>query len=227
MKTNLEDLSGHYIICAYGRVGRAVAREFESDGVPFVVVDPDDDLVGRLEADGVAYLIADPIHEATLRKVRVEQAIGLVCAADSDATNVYISMAAKAQNPELFIVARASDRESPDHLHRAGANRVISPHVSSGRHMASLALRPRVVDYLDIADPGQSSIRIEEVRIESGSPFAGITIAEVCTDAIPLMVRHSDGVMHSSPSGSELLDVGDILIMVRRPGGSLPELDDD
>lgn len=221
MQRRIEELQDHFIICAYGRVGRAVAREFESDGVPFVVIDPDDSVIERLEADGVLHVLEDPTNEATLRKAGIEKARGLICAVDSDATNVYIIMTARAINPNLFVVARASERESPDHLYRAGANRVISPYVSSGRHMALLSLRPRVVDYLDIAGLGERAVRIEEVRIEAGSPFAGATVAELCVDSIPLLVRHGDGVLHPAPGGAERLEVGDVLVLVREPNDNL------
>ncbi len=39
MRRRLEELRGHYIVCAYDRVGLAIARELEAEGVPFVVVD--------------------------------------------------------------------------------------------------------------------------------------------------------------------------------------------
>lgn len=215
MQRKIDDLRDHYVICAYGRVGRAVAREFESEGVPFVVIDPNESVVEQMGNDGVLHLSDDPIHEGVLRTAGVQRARGLICAVDSDASNVYIAMAARSLNPDLFIVARASDPHSPDHLYRAGADRVISPYVSSGRHMALLSLRPRVVDYLDIAGLGQRSVRLEEVKIESGSPFAGSTVAEVCIDSIPLLVRHGDGVLHPAPSGAERLEVGDVLVLAR------------
>lgn len=215
MQRRIVDLHDHFIICAYGRVGRAVAREFESEGVPFVVVDPAEAVMERMANDGVLHLIEDPTNEATLLSAGVQRARGLITAVDSDSTNVYITMAARALNPDLFIVARASERDSPEHLYRAGANRVISPYVSSGRHMALLSLRPRVVDYLDIAGLGETAMRIEEVRIEAGSPFVGATVAEVCVDSMPLLVRHGDGPLHLAPSGAERLEIGDVLVVVR------------
>jgi voltage-gated potassium channel len=222
MQSRIDRLEDHFIICAYGRVGRAVAREFESDGVPFVVVDPNEAVADRLVNDGVIHLAGDPTNEATLLAAGVKIARGLITAVDSDATNVYITMAARALNPDLFIVARASERDSPDHLYRAGANRVISPYVSSGRHMALLSLRPRVIDYLDIAGLGEKAMRIEEVRIESGSPFSGATVAELCVDSIPLLLRKGRGDTQPTPTGSERLEVGDVLVLVREQESSRP-----
>ena len=217
MQKKIAGLKDHFIVCAYGRVGRAVAREFESEGVPFVVLDTKVELEELLRADGVLYAIADPTQEAVLRGAGVEGARGLICAVDSDAANVYITLTARSINPKLFIVARASDPDSPERLYRAGADRVISPYVSSGRHMALLGLRPRIVDYLDIAGLGEKKVRLEEVLIEAGSPFAGATVSEVCGEAIPLLIRRNVGHLVPRPEGSEELEAGDLLVLVGEP----------
>ena len=218
MQNRINALGGHFIVCAYGRVGRAVAREFESEGTPFVVLDTKAELESLMISDGVLYAIADPTQESVLRAAGVERARGLICAVDSDADNVYITMTARAMNPTLFIVARASDPDSPERLYRAGADRVISPYVSSGRHMALLGLRPRVVDYLDIAGLGEKKVRLEEILIEEGSPFVGSTVAQVCgDDAIPLLIRRNVGHLIPRPEGPEELEAGDLLVVVGEP----------
>jgi voltage-gated potassium channel len=217
MDKRMSDLKDHFIVCAYGRVGRAVAREFESEGVPFVTIDAKQEVEELMRADGVPYLVADPSQESVLRRAGVENARGLVCAVDSDAANVYITLTARSINAGLFIVARASDLDSPERLYRAGADRVISPYVSSGRHMALLGLRPRVVDYLDIAGLGETVVRLEEVLIEPGSPFVGSTVAQVCGEAIPLLIRRNVGHVVPRPEGQEELEAGDLLVVVGEP----------
>lgn len=217
MQKSIADLTQHYILCAYGRVGRAVAREFESEGIPFVVIDSMEEVVEQMQTDGVLHIRADPTQETVLRQAGVQRARGLICAVDSDAANVYITLTARAINPNLFIVARASDPDSPEHLYRAGADRVISPYVSSGRHMALLSLRPRVVDYLDIVGLGEKKVRLEEVLIEAGSPFAGASVADVCGEAIPLLVRRIDGALEPNPDRRERVEAGDLLVVVGEP----------
>src|SRR5919108_2428461 len=87
MQNKISDLSDHFIVCAYGRVGRAVAREFESEGVRFVIIDSKTELEDLMRTDGVLYLIADPTREQILRRAGIERARGLICAVDSDAAN--------------------------------------------------------------------------------------------------------------------------------------------
>ncbi len=91
VRKRVAKLTDHFIVCAYGRVGRAVVEELQRNNVPVMVLDIDATLEARLQEDGVAYAIADPSEEGVLREVGVDRARGLVCAVDSDEINVYIT----------------------------------------------------------------------------------------------------------------------------------------
>ena len=169
MRRRLDELHGHFIVCAYGRVGRAIAAELEAESVPFVVVDSKAELEPELERDGQCYLVGDASDEAVLRKAGIDRARGLICAVDSDAENVFITIVARSLSPSLLIVARAARQQSADRLRRAGATHVVSPYVTSGRRMANLALRPHVVEFFDLAGAGQPGPRLEELAITEGS----------------------------------------------------------
>lgn len=215
MERRIDRIDKHFVVCAYGRVGRTVAREFEAEGTRFVVVEPLEEMENQMVNDGVLYLLGDPTSESVLTRAGIERARGLVCAMDSDAKNVYITLAARSLNPDIFIVARASEAVSADRLYRAGANRVISPYVSSGRHMALLALRPRVVDYFDLGleEKERPSVRLEEILIEPGSQLIGRSLEEVCEQTIPLAIRR-DAQLVPNPDLQLRLAAGDLLILV-------------
>jgi voltage-gated potassium channel len=214
MQRRIDDLTGHFIVCAYGRVGRAVARELEAEGATFVVVDPDERLLERMRDDGVPYLIDDPTHEAVLRNAGVDRARGLVCAVDSDATNVYIALVARALNPDLFIVARASEPGSDQRLLHAGANRVVSPFVSSGRHMALVAMRPNAEDVVALETSGRASMALEEVRVEPGSALDGVSIGQGLGSTPVLAIRHMGGQITPNPGADVQLRHGDLVLLL-------------
>lgn len=217
MDKRIDDLRDHFIICAYGRVGRTAARELEAEGVAFVVIDRLEELESQMQSDGVLYMIGDPTAEGILQLAGIERARALITAVDSDADNVYITLTARSLNPEVFIVARASEPKSPERLYRAGADRVISPYVSSGRHMAMLALRPRVVDYLEITGRDETPLRLEELLVEEGSPLIGKTVADVGGDAHPVVLRRADGKVLPNPVGSEEVRAGDLIVLLGAP----------
>jgi voltage-gated potassium channel len=151
MRKRLDSLQAHYVVCAYGRVGRAAVAELRTEGVPVLVVEPKPELAELLEEHGVSHLPADPTEETALQQAGIQRARGLLCAMDSDAANVFITLTARALNPALTIVARAANPASVDKLLRAGADHVVSPYDVSGRHMGVLALHPAIVDFLDMA----------------------------------------------------------------------------
>ena len=214
MQRRIDALTGHFIVCAYGRVGRAVARELDAEGATFVVVDPDERLVERMRSDGVAYIIDDPSHEPVLRAAGADRARGLVCAVDSDATNVYIALMARSLNPDLFIVSRASEPGSDQRLLRAGANRVVSPYVSSGRHMALVAMRPSADDVVELESAAGASMALEEVRVAPGSALEGASVGQALGATPVLAIRHPGGQITPNPPASHRLRPGDLVLLL-------------
>src|SRR5918992_1800013 len=218
MAKRIEGFKEHFIVCAYGRVGRAAVRELQAAGVDLVVIDPKEELQGQMERDGVPFMMDDPSLEPVLRRARVEAARGLICAVDSDATNVFITLAARSLNPDLFIVARASEPDSYDRLKRAGADRVVSPYVSSGRHMVRMALDPTIVDLLSEEADDRGSIDVEERRIETPSKLIGMTVGK---SNVPILaIRRSDGNVEPSPDPNLVLEEGDVVLVFRGSAGS-------
>lgn len=219
MTKRIDGLEGHFIVCAFGRVGRAAVDELRRAGVDLVVIDPKAELRERMEREGVLFMIDDPSLEPVLRRARVEVARGLICAVDSDATNVFITLAARSINPDLFIVARASEPGSYERLVRAGADRVVSPYVSSGRHMVLMALDPTIVDLFSEADDDRGSIDVEERRLETPSMLIGSTVGE---STVPILaVRRSDGRVEPAPDPTRVLEEGDVVLLLR--GNAEPE----
>jgi voltage-gated potassium channel len=214
MQRRVDALKDHFVICAYGRVGRTAARELEAEGVPFVVVDRLEELEEKMTQDGVLHIIGDPTSEPVLKTAGIERARALICAMDSDAANVYVTLTARSLKPDIFIVARSSEALAAERLYKAGADRVISPYVSSGRHMAVQALRPRVLDYLEVGLKDDIGLRLEELQIEATSPLVGRTLTEVCGKAIPLAVRHSSGEVVAHPDADHRLEPGDLLVLL-------------
>lgn len=214
MERRIDALRDHYVICAYGRVGRAAAEELQQQGVPFVVVEPLAELVPLMDEHGIPFMSADPTQEAVLKHAGIDRAKGLVCAVDSDAINVYITLTARVLNPKLSIVSRASSPESVDQLQRAGADRVVSPYVLSGKRMAFLALQPSVVEFFDMVTVAPN-LRLEEVVIRPGSPLDGRTIGEAY-EAYPevkiLAVKKIGADLIASPATDVQLAASDLVV---------------
>ena len=216
MRQRIDGLRGHYIVCAFGRVGRSAVADLTGEGAEVVVVEVDPTKEDELAAAGVPYIIDDPTREEVLERAGIARAKGLLCAVDSDATNVYITLLARARNPDLFIIARASSPESVDALKRAGSDRVVSPYRLSGTRMAALALRPAMLEFVDMVSVAPD-LRIEELVVSTRSPLVGAAVREACAPyegVMILAVRSPDGQLLVPPRADTVLAAQDLLIIV-------------
>lgn len=220
MRTEINKLNGHYVLCGFGRVGRQVAREFASEGVPFVVIDNDPQKIEECLAEGYLAILGEASDDAVLEDTRVRHAKGLVAAVDSDADNVFVVLSARKINPSLHIVARASSDESAAKLEMAGADRTLSPYAVGGRRLASLATQPLIVDFLDIVTRGEKGIefRLEEFGVPRESPLANHSIGQLQigekTGAMVLAIRTLEGRFDTTPSAQDTINTGDTLIVL-------------
>lgn len=214
MSKRIEDLNGHYIVCGYGRVGRTVADALRTEGCSFVVIDRSEDRSGELADAGVLFLTGDATERDDLVKAGIDDARSLISAVDDDAENIFITMVARDLKRDLWIVARASQENTIARLRTAGANRVYSPFVTAGREMATAAVNPGVVDFIEVKMEGLPSLRVEEFEVESGSHLVGRRLSEVKQDAHALAVRRRDGSVLAPPPEELELGVGDVLVLL-------------
>jgi voltage-gated potassium channel len=218
MKEKIAKLKGHIIVCGYGRVGREVARVFQEEKIPFVVIDHDKEATAKATEDGYLFLVGNATSDDILREAGILHARGLVAATGSDADNVFITLSARELRRDIFITARAGAHESEAKLKRAGADRTIYPHVLGGRRLAMLALRPLVVDFVDTAleSRGQELV-LENIGVGPGSPVAGKTVREgrsCSSGAVILAVKKKGGGLLTSLSDDTPLELGDELVVV-------------
>jgi voltage-gated potassium channel len=214
----MESLSDHYIICGFSRTGRQIAKEFQTEGVSFVIVDTETESVRVAQNEGYIIYQGDATLDETLLRVGIERAACIVAALPSDAENLYILLSAKTLNPGIRAIARASTEEAVKKLKRAGADAVVSPYITGGKRMAAAALRPRVMDFVDgILDGADRRLYMEELLIDpSICPLVGQTLEKARlrshSGALVLAIRRSDGTLIGGPTGDTILMSGDLLI---------------
>jgi len=126
----LDVLENHYIVTGYGDLTEPVLEHLEGDAV-VVVRDAED--AKRLRDQGHEVVTADPSDEGPLTRVRIERARAMVVATNDDAEDAMAILTARELNPDLRIVAAATDRENVRTLKRAGADAVVSPSVLGGQ----------------------------------------------------------------------------------------------
>ena len=231
MKRQISAMRGHTVVCGYGRVGRHAAAELAGQKRMYVVVDSDPEVVERARGEGCAAILGDATEDHILRAAGVERAACLLIASASDAVNVFITLTARAFNPRLMIVVRASEDSTEAKLIKAGADHVIAPETIGGKRMAALAVRPDAAGLMDnLIGSHDDSGWIEQTRVERGSSLAGRRIMDAHiyteTGATVLAIRRRDGRTILNPAKDEYIREGDVLISVgaRDAIGHLEEL---
>ena len=141
MEKQIARMSGHHIICGFGRVGSRVAEELLAAGQQFVVVDSNAEALSRAEEQEFARIPGNGEEDDVLAEAGIERASALVAWVDDDAANTFIVLTAKGLRPDIRVVARASNASTAAKLIRAGADRVVSPYEIAGERIASELLR--------------------------------------------------------------------------------------
>ncbi len=217
MESRLEKLSGHLVVCGFGRMGRLVAEEFASAGLPFVVIDREAKVFeGYAIPEGIP-LVGDATADEVLRQAGVERARALVTAAASDADNLFITLSARLLNDKLLIVARAEGEGAELKLRRAGATRVVTPYTIGGHRVAQAVLRPNAMDFIELATrTGHLELQIEEVAVRPGSALVGRSIkaSPIRSELgiIIVAIKKPEGRMAFNPAPETALEAGDLLI---------------
>jgi len=220
----INELSGHYIICGYGRVGERLAEDLHREGRPVVIVDLAEEVISTVIEDDYLYVKGNAEEEDTLRAAGIDRARGLVLTLPEDSSNVFVALTAREMNPDLFILARTVDHDNRSKLLNAGADKVIAPAEVGADRMAQVVLRPHADEFMEhVLHTSALSRQIDEVPVHEHAPLAGQTLAESNFrqqfEAIVIGIIDADtGAMTFNPSPSEQIDAGDILIVLGETG---------
>jgi len=220
MQNKINKLTGHYIVCGYGRMGTHICEELTHEDVPFVVIENNPANHPKLDEIGYLYDTGDASHDSTLERVGVKRAKGLIATLPNDAENVFATLSAKFLNPKIFVVARAVEDETEPKLLKAGADRVVKPYELGGVRMASLMLRPGVADFIEIVAANRNlDLQIEEIVVKKDSKMHKKSLAELPIrtefNTIIVSIQNDEkGIFVYNPTGDTVVDEGNKLIAI-------------
>ena len=186
MQKRINETGGHFVICGMGDTGRHAAAELQKTRTPFVAVDISEENLKRVRDlhpqifGDMMFVQGDATEEDVLEKAGIVRAKGLLTALPHDKDNLVITVLAHQRFPKLRVIARASDQQFAERIRKAGADGTVSPSQIGGLRMASEAIRPHAVSFLDTMLKEQNkTLRIEEIEIGSASSWAGRRLTEV------------------------------------------------
>ena len=217
LDTKIRKLSGHYIVCGYGRIGRVLCNNLREKPIDLVAIEKDPALIRTMDEDHVLYLHGDASDETLLRQAGIDRAKALVAALATDTDNVFLVLTARQLNPDLFIMARCGHAAARKKLFGAGASMVESPYEMGARSMAMRLLRPAVTDFIDSALAQKNhDIQLEELPVSPDSRMCGMRLAESGIrqqyNLIVIGVQRTDGTMEFNPHHDAEIRGGDTII---------------
>lgn len=212
----------HYIICGYGRMGKQIVKEFLAKNVEMVIIETNPAEKENLEESKVKFLIGDTSSEELLIKAGIHSAKGVICVTGSDAVNVFITLTAKALNPNAFIVSRATYEDVESRLKKAGADVVFSPYIVGARRMAASVLKPNAVEFLDLVMQSKNmELLLEEITVKKNSKLYNKSLKESDirkkTGVLVLCIKKSNSELLTNPPSSAVICENDVLIVLGTP----------
>jgi voltage-gated potassium channel len=226
-RRSVAKVKNHKIICGGGRTGKVIVDEFIHEGLDFVVVEHDLEVVRALRKKEVPVVEGDVTRDETLMEAGVERASGLVSTLPSDSDNLFLCITAKELNNNLEIVTRASSEEAAKRLHSVGVEKVVLLEEIGGRRLAKSLIKPAIVDFLDVvAKTGATSL--ETLNVEKGAKIADkkvkdLRIKEKIGATILAIVRAEKVIANIGPE-DEIREGDTVVVIGNRK--SLDKLDE-
>lgn len=207
----IDRMSDHLVVAGAGRVGRAIAHYVARHGANVVVIDQDPPAWSE-----ELTIIGDATDDAVLRRAGIERARTLIAALDTDASNLYVTLSARAINPKLHIVARTNHQTAEAKFWQAGADRVVNPHEIGGSRMGALALHPSLAEFLDeVLHDESHGVSVDEIEVAENSSACGRTLRELLGSSgqpLVIAIRDHDHGYVANPAADTTVTAGTILV---------------
>ena len=233
MKTDIDKLKNHVIVCGFGRIGLMLAKELSAARAPFVVVERGDKRFAEAAELGYLCLQGDATDEEALITAGVARAKVLATVLPDDAANVFITLSARSLNPALHIIARGEAPSTERKLAQAGADKVVLPTHIGAERIAEMILYPETARFIRGSEQMQGfektlrglGLDMEVVVAAAGGAAAGVTVEDLERRGggafFVVQIDRWDGQTVTRPAPATMISPGDGLLVVGRAGASL------
>jgi voltage-gated potassium channel len=212
MRKDITGLRKHYVVCGYGRIGSTICSELGKAGIDFVIIEKDAALVEQAETEGYRILRGDATSDAVLKEAGIERAAGAIAVLNSDAHNLFISLAAREMNPTIKIIARGEEAGVESRLLRAGADVVVSPLKLGGHQIAHMLLK-------DLQPAHQSLVRepiglmLQQIHLTDATHKTVADLVRENHGQLAVAIQRLDGRVEMMPAGESVVNAQDSLFV--------------
>jgi voltage-gated potassium channel len=224
-------LKKHFVICYHNEFTAQVAKQLRQSHVPFVVVDPREDMDDIAHRYNYPYFVNENPHtnEAMLKSF-LSSAKGLITLSDNIADNIATIASARLYEKEIgkeypyHIIAKANNTQDEDKILKLGADKAVIPTKLMAQRVSSIAIRPDMVNLIEKFMYSQdSALDMEEVFVPKKSWLVLRKLKESrfrdVTNVSVVGIRKKDGVFISMPKGDELVTSECKLLLIGKAEG--------
>jgi CPA2 family monovalent cation:H+ antiporter-2 len=241
-------LKGHVVIVGFGFNGRNIARAARLAGIPYVIIEMNPQTVKTEREKGEPIYYGDASQTAVLEQSDVKEARVLVVVISDPIATRRITVAARQENPRLFIVVRTRFVTEMKELYELGANEVIPEEFETSIEIFSRILTKYLVprdeisriinaartdgyqmfrtlsrESTDFADMKLHlpDVDITTIRVQEDSAMAGKSIGEIelrRKHGVTLLAVGRDREVVSNPGADMIIQPGDLLVLIGNSG---------
>ena len=219
-------LKNHFVICHHNEFTIQLAKQFRENHIPFVVIDPCDDIAKIAEKYRYPYFIqAEPHTEVALLKSHLSSAKGIITLSKNIADNIAQIASARLYEQELglkrsyFIMANADNESDIEKLKKLGADSVVSPSKLVAQRLSAMSLRPDMENMIEnFLYKKDTPIDIEEINVPEHSWMRFKKLKEAhlrdITNVSIVGIRDSKGKFIPMPKGDVMIGTGCKLLVI-------------
>ena len=219
-------LKNHFVICYHNEFTIQLAKQFRENHVPFVVIDPDENISQIALKNKYPYHIqAEPHTQVALLKSHFSSARGMITLSENIADNIAQIASARLYEKELglrrpyFIMANADNEVDTEKLKKLGADAVVSPTKLVAQRLSAMSLRPDMENMIEtFLYRKAGAIDMEEITVPDHSWMRFTKIKEAhlrdITNVSIVGIRDSKGKFIPMPKGDTLIGTGSKLLVI-------------
>ena len=169
-------LRRHFVICYHNEYTAQVAKQFRDNHIPFVVVDPSDDIEQIAKENGYPYFVKEePYKEIAFLKSHLSSAKGAISLSKNISDNITLIASVRLYEKELgrspfLIISNAETQNEKIRLQKLGADKVVATPSLMAKRVSAMAIRPDMENVLDeFLYKRDTPIDMEEVFVKDTS----------------------------------------------------------
>lgn len=218
-------LRKHFVLFYHNEYTAQVAKQFRENHIPFVVVDPSDDIENIAKEYGYPYFVKDePYKETSFLKSHLSSAKGAISLSKNISDNITLIASVRLYEKELertpfLIISNAETQNEKIRLKKLGADKVVATPSLMAKRVSAMAISPDMENILDeFLYKKDSPITMEDVIIKEDSWVIGKELKELnLREELKISVigiTLESGVFIQLPKGDKVIDKNSRLLIV-------------